>query len=1000
MLINKKNYLSFIFSVLSVIFVSEILLPSNVYAATIKGSELLQRKQPTLRKHLPIDISKTRVASLTKKVELFLQLNSPAVSEYVNAEVKAGRLKPSDDDEREHALSLKKQQDILRDTLEGMGVDVLSAMRVGANGFRIKVRLAEVSNLLLIPGVKSVSPIAVHKPSLSKSVPWINAPQIWDEYGTGKNISIAVIDSGIDYLHANLGGSGVVADYTSNNKNIIEPGTFPTAKVIGGYDFAGANYNPSDPLNNIPQPDPDPLDGDGHGSHVAGIAAGIGVPGKIGPGVAKDASLYALKVFGDIASSTTLTADAIEWAMDPNGDGSTDDHVDVINLSLGSSFGSPNDPATIAAQNAAELGIIVVVAAGNEGDIPYVVGSPAIAPDAIAVAASVAGPNGRQGLQINAPASIAGIYAAEEAAFTVPLDDSGVIFSDVVLANPVDGCFPLNNAQAVTGKLVLIQRGSCNFDLKASYAEQAGATGFVVYNNQPGAGPITMAGSFLVNIPGLMIGTDDGNNIAATISGNNIVTATLDANIAIATPEFDDVLASFSSRGPGHGGSTFKPDLTAPGVGIVSTGVGSGDGSYTLSGTSMASPHVAGLAALMRSIFTELKSAEIKSVLQNATVEAQVNPSTGVAYPITLQGTGVVRANLAAKLTSFTTPAGVSFGRLNPDKPVKEEVSFKVHNLSGATRTYQITHKPNQIFAGVTISGPSSVTVSAYGEEKLDFKLKMDPALGEFDPGFYSQNEVDGWFILKDGLETLRVGYVAVVDPASKMKVEGENASLVVRNNGVSAGFAEGFTLAGKDGLLLHKMPNAINALGFRNSNFFGANNIVEFGITTERPWESPSAYEINMLIDADEDGIYEKVLVVADLGLLTSGYPSGTLVTVVFGSDGGYLLFDVDADLNDGAALLPFFRNDAFGLPLGFLPKGDSSFDYQLYIFDNRIDSFDVQIGSIDLNNEIQPEIATVGLRPGGSVTQSTTGGKGKMLWLLQNNMAKKQAQIIEIEK
>ena len=156
------------------------------------------------------------------------------------------------------------------------------------------------------------------------------------------------------------------------------------------FDFAGTNYDASDSDNNVPVPDPDPLDENGHGSHVAGSATGLGVPDRIGPGVAPGALLYALKVFG-VSGSTNVTSDAIEWSMDPDGDGDTSDHLDVINMSLGSPFGGPDDPSAITAQNAAELGVIVVTSAGNSGDAPYITGAPGTAPGAISTAASTKG---------------------------------------------------------------------------------------------------------------------------------------------------------------------------------------------------------------------------------------------------------------------------------------------------------------------------------------------------------------------------------------------------------------------------------------------------------------------------------------------------------------------------------------------------------------------------------------------------------------------------------
>src|SRR5260370_32416355 len=107
------------------------------------------------------------------------------------------------------------------------------------------------------------------------------------------------------------------------------------------------------------------------------LPTGFGVTGKIGPGVAPEADLYAIKVFGDLGGSTNLTSQGIEWALDPNGDGDMSDHMDVINMSLGSDFAEPNDPSAISSQRASDLGIVVVASAGNAGAVPYVTGAPA-----------------------------------------------------------------------------------------------------------------------------------------------------------------------------------------------------------------------------------------------------------------------------------------------------------------------------------------------------------------------------------------------------------------------------------------------------------------------------------------------------------------------------------------------------------------------------------------------------------------------------------------------
>jgi hypothetical protein len=125
------------------------------------------------------------------------------------------------------------------------------------------------------------------------------------------------------------------------------------------------------------------------------------------PGAAPGASLFALRVFG-CGGSTGLTAQAIEYAVDPNGDGDFGDRLDVINMSLGSNFGTPSNPSVIASNNAALAGVIVVASAGNAGDTYFITGAPGSAERALSVAASVDSGQLAVVVRVNAPASIAG----------------------------------------------------------------------------------------------------------------------------------------------------------------------------------------------------------------------------------------------------------------------------------------------------------------------------------------------------------------------------------------------------------------------------------------------------------------------------------------------------------------------------------------------------------------------------------------------------------------
>ena len=166
-------------------------------------------------------------------------------------------------------------------------------------------------------------------------MPYIGATAVQAVGFDGTGVSVAVLDTGIDYLHANLGGSGDPADFAPTTRG--RAGTFPTAKVVGGYDFVGGLAGPT---GGPAAPDPDPLDDGpdgGHGTHVADIIGGLG-------GVAPGVDLYArqgLLLGQSTACSGVALIQGMEFAVDPNGDGDPSDHVDIVNMSLGSLYGQP-----------------------------------------------------------------------------------------------------------------------------------------------------------------------------------------------------------------------------------------------------------------------------------------------------------------------------------------------------------------------------------------------------------------------------------------------------------------------------------------------------------------------------------------------------------------------------------------------------------------------------------------------------------------------------------
>ena len=420
-------------------------------------------------------------------------------------------------------------------------------------------------------------------------------------------------------------------------------------------------------------------DVDGHGTHTATIAAGNKVTAtifgtQIGSieGIAPSARVAVYKACwirpDDVRAScnTSDLANAIDAAVA--------DGVDIINYSVGSSILDVTAPDDIALMNATKAGVLAVVAGGNEGPNLGTVGSPAGGPWTMSVAASSReGETSVEAMQILEPPGIAGKYAVQEANFTPQLRDFDPIEASLILADDddntggsgttADACEPLINDSEIDGNIAFIERGGCNFDVKISNAEDAGAAAVVVYSIA--GDPIVMNGdASLVNIPAVMIGQADGNLILAEIEADNAVTAVLDKGLLLTEDETGNVMASFSSRGPGPARAIVKPDVTAPGINILAgftpeTANSMPDETFAyLSGTSMSVPHVAGVAALLMQANPDWSPPAIKSAMMTTTRQDLV------------QSDG----------TSAATPFDFGAGHIVPNDSLKPGLVYDVSN--------------------------------------------------------------------------------------------------------------------------------------------------------------------------------------------------------------------------------------------------------------------------------------------------------------------------------
>jgi len=402
-------------------------------------------------------------------------------------------------------------------------------------------------------------------------------------------------------------------------------------KVIGARFFVdGANaslpIDSRDPLS--------PADVHGHGTHVATTAAGNKTSASIFgtllgriEGIAPRARIAVYKACWVRTNETSSTCNTSDLANAI--DAAVADGVHVINYSVGSSLIDAIAPDDIALINASKAGVLTVVAAGNEGPELATIGSPAGNPSVITAAASSRdGEHSVEAMQVTAPSSVADRYAVREASFTPALKDRDPIEEQLILADDDDdtdgtvndGCQPLINGTEISGRIAYIQRGGCDFDVKIQNAANAGAVAAVVYNIA--GNPIVMTGdSGLSDIPALMIGQADGTLLLDELNAGQVVDVVLDKGLLLSRDDTGNVMAPFSARGPGTVDDILKPDVTAPGINILA---GSTPASITsiadenfafLSGTSMAAPHVTGVAALLRQGHPEWSPAAIKSAL-------------------------------------------------------------------------------------------------------------------------------------------------------------------------------------------------------------------------------------------------------------------------------------------------------------------------------------------------------------------------------------------------
>ena len=568
-------------------------------------------------------------------------------------------------------------------------VQVVQEYSVVLDGVAVQLNGRSIDSLRAGPDVKDVSIDWLYKPSMDVSVPLIHAPQVWTELGV--DLSGATPDYG------NLAAIKV---------GVVDTGIFDSHPFIASCRAPGAVVHRGPYFSGLPFGTPIVFD---HGTHVSGTIGGCKMTGPVNvgdtmldlapagattmgflSGVAPGVTLYDYNVFpgmgvgfyikgGSAFSHDIVTA--VEQAVI--------DGMDVINLSLGGGVQGPHDLLAEAINAAVDAGVVAAIAAGNSGPGTMTVESPGNAANAITAGAST-------------DPHFMGITVMPDSSFGLPPGTTfgaaigdfhnfvPVLTAAISTTTPADGCAAISTA--LSGKIAVVDRGACTFGTKIQNAQDANAAGVIIVNNVFGD-PVSMGADGVHNptIPAAMVSIGDGGVLKAHSGASIKADGSVIKEIVTSNADF---LAGFSSRGPTPYTFLIKPDVTAPGVNVLSSVFTvQPDGTYApsfafFSGTSMATPHTTGSAALLLAAHPGWSPEQVKSALVNTADRPVKSPSNGAALASPLsRGGGRINVRSADLTPATLSPASVSFGVSTGGKPVDGAIDVAFHDETGSGLT-------------------------------------------------------------------------------------------------------------------------------------------------------------------------------------------------------------------------------------------------------------------------------------------------------------------------
>jgi len=772
---------------------------------------------------------------------------------------------------------VQTKQEALRSQLTTRNIQVLGSVSTLLNAIFVVAPEERLNELKSLPGVKGVVAERRYRANLNRATQLVNAPAAWNTLGGAQNagagVKIAIIDNGIDQTHPAFQDSSLkTPDGYPICKTAYPGGTvldlpncsaFTNNKVIVARSYIPILAAGSDPSNPAADSRPDdylPRDRAGHGTAVASAAAAAPNTGPAGlafNGVAPKAYLGSYKIFGSPQVNDFATDSVIVLALED----ALNDRMDIASLSFGAAAitgpldsgaacgnkpGVPCDLVPQAVESAVKAGMVVVIAAGNDGDGASSYNAPALntiespgdSPSAITVGSTTNSHYLVEGVELsgsNVPTNLQRIVGA----FGDGIFPSGALAAQLIDVTQLgdDGlaCSALP-AGSLAGAFALIERGTCTFLTKVTNAQNAGASGAIFYMADQSVliAPSNLAST---DIPAIMISNNDGAALKSFIAANASQTVLIDPAAFEQSKTSFNQLSFYSSLGPTTGDNFIKPDLVATGgsdgyftdmyLATQSYDV-LGDmysaNRYTAgSGTSFATPLVAGAAALVKQTHPNFTPAQIKSALVNTASQDVTSDEQGDTVSVEALGSGKLDAGAAVQTTVTSNTPSISFGVVS-SVPVTRQVQLTNAGSASLNLSLAVTPTAASSVTSVALDKASlSLAAGASGNVNVVLSGSAPP------PGAYS-----GIVSIQGAGSILRIPYLFLVGSGTIDNVivvsspsdggagqdAGQLALKLIDSNGVPvSGATVSFTAS--SGASLKNIQSSTNQYGIASAEAF-----------------------------------------------------------------------------------------------------------------------------------------------------------------------------------